>query len=174
MGLSTKAKFMAAYDTRKMILYVRSILWDLGIPQEATMVLYEDNDACTAMGNAQKPTLRTQHMDIKYFLICDWVERDLMHLERIDTKFNMADLFTKSLQRLTFHRHASFLLGHVPPKYSPVYLHLVGMYSNSDMDIEQCIPTTFTTPMTAAIAWFHAPIREDYMVNLWLLVVWHG
>ena len=48
---------MAACDTGKMILYVRSILWDLkNIPQEAATLLYEDNDGCTAMGNAQKPT----------------------------------------------------------------------------------------------------------------------
>jgi hypothetical protein len=46
---------MAAYDIGKMILFVRSVLWDLGIPQEAATVIYEDNDACTAMGNAQKP-----------------------------------------------------------------------------------------------------------------------
>ncbi len=58
---------MAAHDTEKMILFVRSILWDLGIPQEAATIMYEDNDACTAMGNAQKPTSRTRHMDIEYF-----------------------------------------------------------------------------------------------------------
>ena len=69
---------MAAYDTGKMILFVRSILWDLGIPQDAATVLHEDNDACTAMGNAQKPTPRTSHIDIKYFSICEWIERDLL------------------------------------------------------------------------------------------------
>ena len=47
---------MAAYDTGKMILFVRSILWDLGIPQEAATVLYEDNDVFTTMGNTQTPT----------------------------------------------------------------------------------------------------------------------
>jgi hypothetical protein len=51
-----EAEFMAAYDTGKMILFVPSILWDLDIPQEAETVLYEDNDACTMMVNAQKPT----------------------------------------------------------------------------------------------------------------------
>ncbi len=81
--------------------------------------MYEDNDACTAMGYAQKPTSRTRHMDIKYFLLCDWVEHDLMPLERIDTMVNMADLFTKNLQRATFHWHADFILGHIPPKYPP-------------------------------------------------------
>ncbi len=73
---------MAAYDTGKMILFIRSMLWDLGVPQEAATVLYEDNDACTAMGNAQKPTSRTRHMDIKTFslasgsngTLCIWNE----------------------------------------------------------------------------------------------------
>ena len=73
-GSSTEAEFMAAHDTGKMILFVPSILWDLDIPQEAATVLYEDNDACTAMGNAQKPTPRTRHIDIKYFSICEWIE----------------------------------------------------------------------------------------------------
>jgi hypothetical protein len=52
-GLLTEAEFMAAYDTGKMILFVWSVLWNLGIPQEAASILYKDNDACTAMGNAQ-------------------------------------------------------------------------------------------------------------------------
>ncbi len=56
-GSSTEAEFMAAYDTGKMILFISSVMWDLGIPQEVATILYEDNNACTAMGNAQKPTL---------------------------------------------------------------------------------------------------------------------
>ncbi len=72
---------MSAYFTGKMILFVRSVLWDLDIPQEAATLLYEDNDACTAMVNTQKPTPCTRHMDIKYFLLSEWVERDLMWLE---------------------------------------------------------------------------------------------
>jgi hypothetical protein len=165
---------MAAYDTGKMILYVRSILWDLGIPQEAATVMHEDNDACTAMGNAQKPTPRTRHMDIKYFLLCNWVERDLMHLERVDTKLNMADMFTKSLPRLMFYRHADYLLGHVPPKYSPVYSYLVGTYSDAVMDKDTYVPTSFTTPITAAAARISAPVLHEYAGTPWALVLWHG
>jgi hypothetical protein len=88
---------MARYDTGKMILFIRSILWDLQVPEEATTVLFEDNDSCIAMGNAQKPTSRTRHIDIKYFTLCDWVERDLMLLERINTSINMSDSMTKRI-----------------------------------------------------------------------------
>ncbi len=102
-GSSTEAKFMAACNVRKMILFVQSILWDLNIPQEAATLLYEDNDGCTAMGNAQKLTPRTCHIDIKYFLLCKWVKRDLLLLDHTDTSINMADHLTKALQSILIH-----------------------------------------------------------------------
>jgi hypothetical protein len=165
---------MGAYDTGKMILFVCSILWYLDIPQEAATVLYEDNDACTAMGNAQKPTPRTRHIDIKYFSICEWIERDLLILERIDTTLNMSDHLTKALSRALFHRHAVYLLGHVPPVYSPIYQSIVGPYSDHHIDLDTFVPSSFTTPITAAAARAYAPIHEDYSGNPWLVVLWHG
>jgi hypothetical protein len=118
---STEAEFMAACDAGKMMLFIRSILWDLNIPQKAASVLYEDNDACTAMANAQKPTMRTRHMDIRYFALSDWVERDLIILERIHTAINEADHFTKILDRTLFYRHTDYLMGRIPPAYSPCF-----------------------------------------------------
>ena len=158
-GSSTEAEFMAAYDTGKMILFIRSVLWDLDIPQEAATILYEDNDGCTAMGNAQKPTPWTRHIDIKYFSLCEWIERDLILLDRIDTSINMSEHLTKSLQTLLFHRHADFLLGHIPPTYSPVYSTLVGLYSNHTIDVDKFTPHSFTTPLSAAAARVYAPLK---------------
>ena len=108
---------MGASDFKKILLYIRSILWDLGIPQHAALVLYEDNNACTAMVMAQKPTSRTHHLDIKYQVLCEWVERDLLTLKCIDTTVNLADLFTKSLGPTLFYHHTDNVLGHVPPYY---------------------------------------------------------
>ena len=173
-GSSTEAEFMAACDTGKMILYVRSILWDLHIPQEAATLLYEDNDGCTAMGNAQKPTTRTRHIDIKFFSLCDWVERDLMVLERIDTSINMADHLTKALQPTLFHRHADYLLGHIPPTYSPVHKSIVGLLPNYTPNIDKFTPTSFTTPLTARAARMYAPLKEDFQHNPWLSILCMG
>ena len=173
-GSSTEAEFMAAYDTGKMILFIRSVLWDLHVPQEAATILFEDNDGCTAMGNAQKPTTRTRHIDIKYFSLCEWVERDLMILERIDTSINMSDHMTKGLQPILFHRHADFLLGHVPPMYSPIYDSTIGRYTNHTVNIDHFTPPSFTTPTTAAAARVHAPILSDYHNSPWLRILGHG
>ena len=125
---STESEYMEASDGGRMLLFVRSILWDLGIPQCAASIAYEDNDACTAMANAQKPTARTRHMDVKYHVLAEWVERDLIHLERVHTSKNMADHFTKQLTPALFHRHMDYILGHVPPQYSHYYKQFYDRY----------------------------------------------
>jgi hypothetical protein len=176
---STEAEFMATVVVSRMCLFVCSILWDLDIPQEAASIAYEDNDGCTTMGNTQKPTTQTGHIDIKYFALCDWVEQDLILLERIDTSINIADHLTKILSRTLFHRNADYLLGHVPPKISPVYCQAISTYSENFRDITQYVPETFTTPTiasrphTAAAAWIFVPLHNDIKGNPWLIILWH-
>jgi hypothetical protein len=99
------------------------------------------------MGNAQKPTSRTRHMDIKYFSLCEWVDRDLTHLERINTSINMADHLTKNLTPALFQRHTDYLLGHVPPAYSPIYQSAIGTYTDLFHTSETYVPESFTTPL---------------------------
>ena len=163
---------MAVFDSRKKILFVHSVIWDLVIPQEAATVLYEDNDACTAMGNAHKATPCTQH--IKYVSIYEWVDRELMHLERIDTSINISDHFSKALSRALFHRHVDFILGHVPPMYSPVYHAIDGMYTDQTTAFELFVPKSFTTPICSTAARVHAPLPEDYVENPWRTIVLYG
>ena len=145
-GSSTEAEYMSAYNTGKMILFVRSVLWDLDIPQEAATLLYDDNDSCTAMANAQKPTPRIRHMDIKYFSLSEWVEQDLMLLERIDTSLNLADHFTKGLHTALFHCHADFILGHIPLAYSPVYRSIIGSYAKNDAYLDKFFSSSLLPP----------------------------
>ena len=76
---------MAACNVGQMLLFIRIIVLDLDIPQEAATITYEDNNGCTAMANAPTPTTRSPHIIVKYFALCDWVECNLIHLERIVT-----------------------------------------------------------------------------------------
>jgi len=55
---------------------------------------------------------------------------------------------TKTLSRILFHRHADFLMGHIPPRYSAAYDITVSNIQQDD-EIENYVPTSFTTPATA-------------------------
>ena len=115
---STEAEFTAACDAGKAILYVRSILEEIMLPQQAATVLFIDNHGALMMGNAQQPTRRTRHMDIKQFVLIDWIEHDLLTMKRISTSDNYSDTMTKQVGRVLHYRHFDYILGRIQPKYT--------------------------------------------------------
>ena len=100
-----------------MALYLRSLLDELGIEQTTATKLYEDNSGAILMANAQRPTRRTRHLDIRHLALLDWVETDQIVLEAISTHDNPADALTKILGPQLFSRHSFTLLGKRKPMY---------------------------------------------------------
>ena len=119
---STEAEFTAACDAGRSILYVRSILDEINMPQESATPLYIDNNGALLMGNAQQPTRRTKHMDLKKFALLDWVECDLLIMRRITSSDNFVDPLTKPMGKELHARHCEYLLGKRIPKYVYAYL----------------------------------------------------
>ena len=66
---STEAEFVSASDAGKYALYLRSILTDLGFHQSDPTTLLIDNTGAVFMVEAQAPTRRTRHVDIRYFAL---------------------------------------------------------------------------------------------------------
>ena len=113
---STEAEFTAACDAGKMILYLRTILDELGIEQNEATILFEDNQGALMMANAQQPTRRTRHIETAAFALQDWVSRDLVCLEYVMTSMNSADAMTKPLARILFYKHFDRLMGRIIPE----------------------------------------------------------
>ncbi|KAL7486310.1 hypothetical protein ACHAW6_011905 [Cyclotella cf. meneghiniana] len=95
-----------------MSLYLRSILWDLGVPQDATTILYEDKNGATAMANAGKLMPCSWHIDVKYYAIQEWVERDLLVLCRIQpiTSPNPFPAFSSTITKISTGPCTSYIL----------------------------------------------------------------
>ncbi len=115
---TTEAEFYAAVAAGKYILYIRSIMSEIGMEQYEATTLYEDNQGALLMAQAGKPTKRTKHVDLKVFALQDWVEHDLLAVKRINSADNPSDVFTKALARTLFYRHTEFLMGKVVPQYA--------------------------------------------------------
>lgn len=132
---TTEAEFTAVCEAGKAILYIRSILDEINVPQERATSLFIDNHGALLMGNAQKPTHgRTRHMEIKKFALTEWIQRDLIILRRITTADNYADGMTKQTGRQLFYRHFDYILGNIPPQYTTVKTVVDSNYMNKDSD----------------------------------------
>ena len=107
---STKSEVIAAVTAAKTVRYVRSVLTELGFPQDEPTPIYEDNASAIDIVNSQKPTERTRHMEIRYFAIQDWKQNNEILLLHIPGIINPSDDLTKPLGYMLHNRHARFIM----------------------------------------------------------------
>ena len=119
---STEVEFTAGAEAGKMVLYLRSILQQLGFPQHIPMIIYEDNMEALFMATADQPTKSTRHMDTKLFVPQDWINEEHISLEALCTQYNLGDQFTKALGWIKFYEQTDVIMGIRVPKYSPLYM----------------------------------------------------
>ena len=62
---STEAEFYALVEYGKMMLYIRSVIEDLGIDQTFASPIFEDNKGAIDIIRSGKPTKRVRHVDTK-------------------------------------------------------------------------------------------------------------
>jgi hypothetical protein len=70
------------------------------------------------MTNAQQPTRRTRHVDIKQFVILQWSEEDLMTFTDCPSALNIADSLTKQTGCIKFYEHMDIIMGRRCPEFS--------------------------------------------------------
>jgi hypothetical protein len=109
---STEAEFLAAVEAAKIAKYLRSILRELGFPQDGPTPIYEDNESTIKIVNAGRPTVRTRHIDIQFFAIQDWKAAGDLVLVHIPGIINPADCLTKPVPWILHSRHSRRLMGH--------------------------------------------------------------
>jgi hypothetical protein len=112
---SAEAEFAAAADAGKAALYLRSILQELGVEQLLPTVMCEDNNGARLMTNAQQPTRRTRHVELKQFAVLQWVEDEQIIFGDIGTAYNISDSLTKQTGHTKFHQHHDLLMGQLRP-----------------------------------------------------------
>ena len=115
---STESEFAAMADAGKAALYIRSILDEIGLLQKNPTKIYADNRGALCLANAQQPTRRTKHIDIKQMVILQWTEEDMLNFEPVPTQLNFADSITKSVGRIKFYEQNDVLMGRRQPKFA--------------------------------------------------------
>ena len=61
-------------------------------------------------------------MDVKHFVIQQWVGQDLLNLRRINSADNYSDVLTKATGKILFRRHMDHIMGSIKPEYA----HMIG------------------------------------------------
>ncbi|GJX18507.1 retrovirus-related pol polyprotein from transposon TNT 1-94, partial [Tanacetum coccineum] len=98
---STEAEYIAMSGCCAQILWMRSQLSDYGFAYNR-IPLYYDNKSAIALCCNNVQHSRSKHIDIRHHFIREQVEKGVVELYFMRTKYQLADIFTKALPRERF------------------------------------------------------------------------
>ena len=93
------------------VLYLRSLLEEMGVKLEGATVIQEDNQSCIKMCKNPVMQKRTKHIDIKHHFVRERVEDGTVELRYCATEDMCADLMTKTLAKSKLEKHRERFLG---------------------------------------------------------------
>jgi hypothetical protein len=99
---SCEAEYAASAYAVKEINFIRNICSELQCPLQGSLVLAVDNTAAINVANNLGVTGRTKHFRSSIHYIRDEVMLQRLTIHHVRTDFQLADLFTKALDKTTF------------------------------------------------------------------------
>jgi hypothetical protein len=100
---TAEAEYIAAGSCCAQILWIRNQLQDYGFVLNK-IPIFCDNTSAIAITNNPVQHSRTKHIDIRYHFIREHVTNGTVELHFVPTEQQLADIFTKPLDEITFSR----------------------------------------------------------------------
>ena len=108
---STEAELMALSVAGCDIQYYRDLLHDLGVYQSQPTVLNADNKGANDLAHDYTKSSRSRHIQRRWFKIREFVHKGIIRVKQVPTLDNVSDFFTKVLDRRTFEKFRSVVMG---------------------------------------------------------------
>ena len=104
---TTEAEYVAASEAAKEAVWLKKFIMDLQVIPSAgrPITLYCDNSGAVAQSKEPRYHKKQKHIERKYHLIRDIIERGDTVVTKIASEENLADPFTKALPVQFFERH---------------------------------------------------------------------
>ena len=104
---TTEAEYIAVSEAAKEAVWMKKFITEVGVVPEIEnpVPLYCDNTGAVAQAKEPRAHHKSKHILRCFHLVREIVERQEVCINRVDTKNNIADPFTKALPQREFDRH---------------------------------------------------------------------
>ncbi|KAK9065244.1 hypothetical protein SSX86_016627 [Deinandra increscens subsp. villosa] len=106
---SAEAEYRGVAHVVAEICWLRNLLLELGHPPTRASLVYCDNVSALYMSENPIQHQRTKHIEIDLHFVREKVQRGLVRIFHVPSRFQLADIFTKGLPRILFEDFRSNL-----------------------------------------------------------------
>ena len=100
---STEAEIIAASTCALEVMFVRTLLREMGLEQGSTL-LEVDNTGAVELSRDRRSCHRSRHVDRRYFKVRELASTGAITVKHVATTDNAADLLTKPLPEHSIER----------------------------------------------------------------------
>lgn len=99
---TTESEYVAASNAIKELIWLKRLINELVAGQYKSVEFYLDNQSAIRLIKNPEFHKRSKHIDVRYHFIREKFNEKLFNLHYVETKEQLADIFTKSLPRVAF------------------------------------------------------------------------
>ena len=100
-----EAEYIGLTECAREMIWLRSLLLELGHAQNQATTLFGDNTASISVAENPRTHTRSKTIDIRHHAIRSWIETKQIKLVHIRTTEMTADIMTKALHAPDFIKH---------------------------------------------------------------------
>ena len=100
-----EAEYVTALKAAKEAFWYKKFAAELGVMPSDAVSLYCDNNGTIALAKELRSHQKSKHIERRYHLIRDYLEKDYVEVKRVDSTDNTMDPLIKSLGQQKIKAH---------------------------------------------------------------------
>jgi hypothetical protein len=108
--VKTEEKFVAISEAFKEVKFIYYLLCDFHIKVNLPIIIKTDNIGAIFMAENSSTSVRTRHVDTRYYFICEFIEDGFIKVEFVRSVENDANIFTKNVRHDLYMKHTKNFL----------------------------------------------------------------
>ncbi|KAF0724104.1 hypothetical protein Ae201684_017155 [Aphanomyces euteiches] len=102
---TTEVEFIAAAESAKNLIWLHELLQKMKVKIGLPIDMFVDNQSAIQVAKATATHSRTKHIRLRFHFLRDLVDENMVNLQDIGTKNQIADIFTKVQTHQVFEKH---------------------------------------------------------------------
>ena len=108
---STEAEYVAVSEATRETKFIMNLLESVNVKYKKPVKIRIDNIGAIFLVNNRNTSERTRHIDTRYHYVRNLIDDGSVIIEFINSKDNIADIFTKNLSDESYNKHNKYFRG---------------------------------------------------------------